>query len=167
MITQITTFVTSKRKELDRFLKFSIVGVIGTVIDFGLFNVLHNIIGVDTILANLMSTSAAVVNNYTWSRYWVYPETRDRQGGKKFLRFVVVSVIAVALNTSILRGADLWLFGPHGLFSGLVACAAAAVGMAHPVFSSNMAKVVATGIVLFWNFFANRMWTFNDVDQVE
>jgi putative flippase GtrA len=35
----------------------------------------------------------------------------------------------------------------------------------HSVLSSNAAKVLATGIVLFWNFFVNRLWTFRDVDS--
>jgi putative flippase GtrA len=28
----------------------------------------------------------------------------------------------------------------------------------------NAAKVLATGVVMFWNFFINRFWTYNDVD---
>jgi len=27
----------------------------------------------------------------------------------------------------------------------------------------NAAKVLATGVVMFWNFFVNRFWTYNDV----
>jgi putative flippase GtrA len=118
-------------------------------------------------LSNTLSVSAAIVNNYLWSRYWVYPETKNQQGGKKFAQFVVVSVIAWALNTGILWSTDHWVLGEGGLFARFVAPLAAAVGMEHGVFSSNGAKVIATGIVLFWNFFANRFWTFRDVDQVE
>jgi putative flippase GtrA len=135
------------------------------VIDFGVFNLLHNLLGVYQVLANTCSVSAAIVNNYLWSRYWVYPETKDHQGGKKFVQFVVVSVIAWGLNTGILWSADHWFLGERGLLSGLVAPLAAAAGMEHSVLSSNAAKVIATGIVLFWNFFANRFWTFSDVDQ--
>ena len=29
----------------------------------------------------------------------------------------------------------------------------------------NMAKAIATGVVLFWNFFVNRYWTYSDVDR--
>jgi putative flippase GtrA len=29
--------------------------------------------------------------------------------------------------------------------------------------SYNLAKVMATGVVLFWNFGANRFWTFRTV----
>jgi len=166
LTSRLITLFGEKRQEIVRFLKFCVVGVVGTALDFGVFNLLHNVLGVPQVLANTVSITTAIVNNYTWSRFWVYPETKDRQGGKKFLQFVIVSLIAWALNTAILWGTDRWIFGEQGLLAGIVAPIAAAMGTEHGVLSSNAAKVVATGIVLFWNFFANRLWTFADVDDV-
>jgi putative flippase GtrA len=150
-----------------RFLKFSVVGVIGTAIDFGIFNLLHNVLGWGRVLSNTCSVSAAIVNNYLWNLFWVYPETRGRQNTKKLIQFIVVSISAWALNTGILWSSDRWIFGVNGLFAGLVGTAARMLGAEHEVLSSNVAKVLATGIVLFWNFFMNRLWTFRDVDDVD
>jgi len=164
---RIRALYTSKRQELVRFLKFCVVGTIGTAIDFGLLNLLYNVLGFHQVLSNAVSVSAATVNNYTWSRFWVYPETRHQYGARKFGQFVVVSAIALGLNTAILWVTDHWFLGAGGLLGGLVAPVAVWLNIEHSVLSSNGAKVIATGIVLFWNFFANRMWTFRDVDQVE
>jgi putative flippase GtrA len=167
LISKLTTLAKEKRQELVRFLKFCVVGTIGTAIDFGLLNLLYNVLGLHQVFSNVVSVSAATVNNYTWSRFWVYPETRDQHGGRKFIQFVIVSLIALGLNTAILWVTDHWFLGESGLFRGLVAPVARWIGMEHSVLSSNGAKVIATGIVLFWNFFANRMWTFKDVDDVQ
>ena len=167
MLDRIRTLYTSKRQELVRFLKFCVVGTIGTVIDFGLLNLLYNVLGLHQVLSNVISVSTATVSNYTWSRFWVYPETRHQHGARKFGQFVVVSIVALGLNTAILWVTDHWFLGQDGLLGGLIAPAAVWLGIEHSVLSSNAAKVVATGIVLFWNFLANRMWTFRDVDQVE
>jgi putative flippase GtrA len=167
LLEKIRTLYTPKRQELIRFLKFCVVGTIGTAIYFGLFNLLYNVLQLHQVLSALASNSAAVVNNYTWSRFWVYPETRHQHGARKFVQFVVVSAIAVALNTAILWATDHWVLGHDGLLRALVAPIAAWLGVAHRVLSSNGAAVIATGIVLFWNFFANRMWTFRDVDLIE
>jgi len=35
--------------------------------------------------------------------------------------------------------------------------------MSHPEMGYIPAKVVAIGVVVLWNFLANRAWTFNDV----
>jgi putative flippase GtrA len=166
LVATIKAVVKRKRIEIVRFLKFCGVGAVGTLIDFGFFNLFHNVIGLHQVLSNTMSISLAIVNNYLLSRFWVYPETRRRQGGRKFMQFVVVSLMAWALNTGILWGTDRWVFGEAGLLASLVAPLASTVGTPHEVLSSNMAKVIATGIVLFWNFFANRLWTFRDVDRV-
>ena len=167
MLEKIRILCTSKRQEFVRFVKFCVVGTIGTAIDFGLLNLLYNVLGVHQVLSNVVSVSAATVNNYAWSRFWVYPETKHQHGARKFGQFVIVSAIALGLNTAILWVTDHWFLGEGGFLSGLVAPIAVWLDMEHSVLSSNGAKVVATGIVLFWNFFANRMWTFRDVDQLE
>jgi putative flippase GtrA len=167
LISKLTHLAKERRTDLVRFLKFCVVGVIGTVIDFGIFNLLHNVLGWNRILSNTLSVTAAIVNNYIWNLYWVYPETRGRQNTKKFVQFIVVSISAWALNTGILWSSERWLFGTRSLFSGLVGAAAQMLGTEHEVLSSNAAKVLATGIVLFWNFFVNRLWTFRDVDSSE
>ena len=167
MIARLRTLAQEKRQELVRFLKFCVVGTIGTALDFGLLNLLYNVLGLHQVLSNVISVSTATVNNYTWSRYWVYPETKHQGGARKFLQFVVVSVIALGLNTAILWGTDRLFLGEGGLLGDLVAPVAGWLGVQHSVLSSNGAKVIATGIVLFWNFFANRMWTFSDVDHVQ
>jgi len=167
LIRKLASVVNEKRVEFRRFFKFLVVGTIGTIVDFGLFNLFHNLLGFHSVLANSLSISASIVNNYTWSRFWVYPETKDQQGRKKFIQFVIVSLIAWALNTGILWTTERWILGEMGLFAGVVAPVATALGVKHGVLSSNASKVIATGVVLFWNFFANRFWTFRDVDTVQ
>jgi putative flippase GtrA len=165
LIRRLTHLARERRTDLVRFLKFSVVGVIGTAIDFGIFNLLHNVLGWNRILSNTLSVTAAIVNNYLWNLYWVYPETRGRKDTKKLLQFIIVSITAWALNTGILWSSERWLFGINGLFSGILGALARMLDTEHSVLSSNAAKVLATGIVLFWNFFVNRLWTFRDVDS--
>ena len=179
MISKLKTLAQEKRQELVRFLKFCVVGTIGTIINFALFNLffrvvfkqqylLHpNLEDLYLVVSTVASNSAAVVNNYMWSRFWVYPETKHQSGGRKFMQFVVVSLIAIGLQAGIVWVTERWFLGRSGLFGGLVASIAETVNVEHIALSSNGALVIATGIVLFWNFFANRMWTFGDVDHIQ
>ncbi|MEE8119971.1 MAG: GtrA family protein, partial [Anaerolineales bacterium] len=57
------------RREIKRFLKFSVVGIIGAVVDFGSFNLLANVFGVASIVSSVISFSAAVTSNFIWNRY--------------------------------------------------------------------------------------------------
>jgi len=164
MITNISTFAQDNRKEVARFLKFAVVGTIGAVIDFGTLNLLVQFAGFPKVLANACSFTAAVISNFVWNRLWVYPETRDDPLTKQFIQFFFVNVAGLLINTAIFYGSDRWLLGEAGVFAGPVGGLALALGMSHFDFAYNAAKILATAVVLFWNFFVNRFWTFSHVE---
>ncbi len=153
----------ANRKEIGRFFKFSAVGALGAVIDFGLLNLLVQLAHFPKVIANACSFTAAVISNFIWNRLWVYPETRSDPLRKQFLQFFVVNVVGLVINTAIFYGADRWFLGEMGLLAGPVGALAQTVGIAHFDLAYNSAKVIATGVVLFWNFFVNRLWTFRHV----
>ena len=164
MMAKLSTLARTNRKELVRFGKFSAVGTLGAVIDFGLLNLLVQLAGFPKVLANVCSFTTAVISNFVWNRLWVYPETRGESLSKQFVQFFVVNVAGLGINTAIFYGADRWVLGEMGLLAGPVGGVAQALGMAHFDLAYNGAKVIATGVVLFWNFFVNRLWTFRHVE---
>lgn len=164
MTAKLTSLAQINRREIARFLKFCTVGVLGAVIDFGVLNLLVQLAGFPKVLANACSFTAAVISNFTWNRLWVYPETRGEPLRKQFFQFLVVNLAGLVINTAIFYGVDRWLLGQAGFLAGPTGALALVVGMSHFDLAYNGAKVVATGIVLFWNFFVNRLWTFRHVE---
>ncbi len=140
-------------REAERFFKFLIVGTIGFGVDFGLLTFLVEIVGLEPVVANTFSFSAAVVSNFTLNRYWTYPDSRSKRRRIQLLQFGMVSIIGLAINNLIL----VLLQHP---FDGLLRAVHAPQGLGGYI----PAKMVATIVVLFWNFFVNRFWTYNDVD---
>ncbi len=142
-----------KSKEAERFLKFAVVGTIGFIVDFGLLFFLKEFVGLEsTVLANTISFSAAVVSNFTFNRFWTYPDSRTKKLGSQLIQFTMVSLIGLLINDLIVH------FLEHP-FQLLVDSSLTFL----PVAGYIPAKVVATIVVLFWNFFVNRRWTYNDV----
>lgn len=160
---QIIALARQNRKEFIRFLKFMVVGTIGAVVDFGILNALKlafRAYGVDLgmwrlfggfsvegnlTLANTISFTLAVISNFTWNRFWTYPESRSKPLGGQLGQFFVVNIAGLAINLTVLNALDP-LFKPWLGF-----------------YSYNAAKAVATIIVMFWNYGVNRFWTYNDV----
>jgi len=150
-------------KELERFIKFAIVGVIGAVVDFTVLNIMKVVFeniglgvgwganvnphSVQLVAANAISFSAAVLSNFTWNRLWTFPESRQRPLGSQLGQFAVVNVLGLGINTVLLLVMDQYVF-QH--FVG-------------PRLSYNLAKAVAIGVVLFWNFGVNRIWTYRGI----
>ncbi|HSR46574.1 MAG TPA: GtrA family protein [Anaerolineales bacterium] len=155
--------MSTRPKELTRFLKFSVVGAIGFVIDFGTFNLLHGRAGVAEIPASVVSFLAAVTSNFLWNRYWTYPDSRTKSVRRQAIQFGVVSLAGLAIRTP----AFALLLGPCTDLAGsilAVSPALAAVTTADTL-GANLALGAVVVIVLFWNFFVNRYWTYADVDS--
>lgn len=142
-----------REKEAERFFKFLVVGTIGFVVDFGTLTFLVEVVGLHPVVANTFSFSAAVLSNFMFNRYWTYPDSRTKRRRVQLIQFALVSVIGLAINNTIL----LLLRGP---FNQLLTQVQAPEGIDGYI----PAKIVATVVVLFWNFFVNRYWTYNDVD---
>jgi putative flippase GtrA len=126
--------------------RFAVVGMLGTVIDVGLFALLHTALGLPTLAANTISYSAGIVNNYLLHRHWTYAGRPRRAAGMQFLQFLAVSLSALLLNNLLV----LLLARPLGTFF-----AAAGRG-------DLLAKGCATGVGMVWNYLANTLWTFRD-----
>lgn len=158
MVDALRTRIASNSKELTRFLKFAVVGTIGAVVDFGILYLLHAVLGWHLALSNTISFSCAVISNFVWNRYWTYPDSRSKPITAQLGQFFVVNVAGWAINTGIL----LALNGPLTSLAGALSMVATAE-TAHNL-GYNAAKILATGVVMFWNFFINRIWTYSDVE---
>lgn len=150
------------RREWIRFLKFSIVGTIGAVIDFGLLYFLHSVLGFHIVLSNTCSFTAAVLSNFIWNRYWTYPDSRSKSVQTQLRQFFIVNIAGWGINTGILL---LLRFPFVDLMSNLSAYISS-FGSAELSYKLgyNLAKVFATIVVLFWNFGVNRIWTYSDAE---
>jgi putative flippase GtrA len=146
-LTKLLSAVSDNSSELARFMKFAVVGAIGAVVDFSILNLLVLGLGWPKEYANLVSVTCAVISNFTWNRLWTYPESRERPLHAQFGQFALVNLIGLAINQCVFVTTDSLIFGslaPHPL-------------------DYNLAKATATVVVLFWNFFVNRRWTYRGI----
>ncbi|MFQ5615112.1 MAG: GtrA family protein [Anaerolineales bacterium] len=143
-------------RERARFLRFAIVGTIGAVVDFGVFNLLISVFNIVPVWANVCSFAVAVISNFVWNRYWTYPDSRSKKLRRQLLEFFVVNAIGVLIRTPIFAFMEYPLRGMFTRFPFTLPVSAEFLG-------HNMALATAMVVVLFWNFFVNRYWTYADV----
>jgi putative flippase GtrA len=159
----------TKHKEVERFIKFLIVGTIGALIDLGLTNFMMKFVFhvaannvVPVLISGAIGFSAAVTSNFLWNRYWTYPDSRSRPIAKQVAQFVAVNAVGLGIRLIILNLLYIpavWLvehISQDLIHFNLSANQEARIG-------ANAVIMVAQVIVLFWNFFVNRHWTYNDV----
>ena len=164
LVGSVWSKLLANPSRVKRFAKFAVVGAIGAVVDFVVLNIMkvvfENIglgVGWDVSMkpheiqlaaANIISFSAAVLSNFTWNRLWTFPESRERPLGKQLVQFTIVSVLGLIINTVLLLVMDRYVF--QRFFD--------------PRVSYNLAKAVAIGVVLFWNFGMNLIWTYRGIE---
>ena len=159
-LTNLLALARSNTKELVRFLKFAIVGAIGTVVDFSVLNLLIQFAGFEKSWANTCSFTVAVFSNFTWNRLWTFPQSRERPLFSQLGQFVLINAFGLAINLTIFLSLDRFVLGEAGALAAPMSSLSGLLGIAHFTLAYNLAKAMATIIVLFWNFVANRLWTY-------
>lgn len=125
-----------------QFGRFGIVGLLNTVVDFGILNLLSRTLGITAGIViggvNIPGFLVAVANSYFWNKLWVF---RDRDKGESLLhdfpKFFAVTVGGSVINSGIIIVLTTYIL-PPGDFSAETWL--------------NVAKGAATAATLFWNF---------------
>ena len=164
-----------KAKEIERFIKFAFIGMLGFAIDFGVLFLLQSSIlppvdpldqqlPLNVALATTISFILAVTSNYTWNRLWTYPDSRSYSIRRQLTQFAIVSVVGWIARTA-------WITATYVSFGVLsTTLVRLLIDSYQPALvdeqklGTMFAQLIGVVVVMIWNFLANRYWTFNDVD---
>lgn len=128
-----------------QFSKFVLVGLLNTSIDFGILNLLVAATsitgGLSIIPLNALAFSAAVTNSYFWNRRWVFA---GRHGGN-FVLFLIITIIGIGINSAVVF---------------LITTFVSPIGGLDRTLWVNVAKILATGVSLVWNFTGYKLIVF-------
>lgn len=119
------------------FIKYAIVGCLGLVVDLGLFYLLHEVLDVNYLISNIVSSSLAVLHNFILNSFITF-KVRDKLV-QRFVSFYLVALIGMGVSSGILA-----------LMIDVL--------MLHSMFS----KAVSVFIVAILQYFINKKWTFGE-----
>ncbi len=164
-----------KAKEVERFVKFAFVGLLGFVIDFGALFVLQSSLlppvndlqerlPVNVAIATSISFALAVASNYAWNRFWTYPDSRSYSVRRQLTQFAIVSVIGWIARTAWITATYVFLGLLSTQFIQMLIVGYQPQLLDEHKLGTMIAQFIGVVVVMVWNFLANRYWTFNDVD---
>ena len=120
-----------------RFFKFGAVGISGMVIDFSVTWWCKEKIKLNKYFSNSAGFCCAVTTNFLLNRYWTFGYA-SHPFAAQFAAFTLVSLTGLLINNLLLY-----------LFSKYIKT------------NFYLIKLVVTGLVFFWNYFINFLFTFN------
>ncbi len=119
-----------------QLIKFALVGITGMGLDFGTTWLLKEKIKINKFVANSCGFSIAVVNNFILNKYWTF-DNQNPIATEQFVKFLVISIVGLGINSLLLF---ILLKKIKGNFY--------------------LVKLAVIGLVFFWNFSANYLYTF-------
>lgn len=120
-----------------QFVKFCMVGVLNTMVSFGVYAMLTRYALLDPLAANAIAFVIAVTISFILNKMWTFSDMSATYV-RQYYRFFVISGIGLVIS-------ELIIFTLHKMFH---------------VFDIT-AFIISVVVVMFWNFGANKSWTFN------
>lgn len=126
--------IKKHKKLIDQILKFGVVGGLAFLIDYVLLYALTEFVGIHYLISSVISFTVSLIFNYILSIKWVFDVTK-KQTVKEITIFVILSVIGLGINQVVMYvGSDLL-----NIYYMLT-------------------KIIATAIVMVWNFVTRKIF---------
>ncbi|HPZ39269.1 MAG TPA: GtrA family protein [Candidatus Atribacteria bacterium] len=123
-------------KGLGQFIKFNVVGIMNTAVDFGVFMILNRYLGLIYAVSQVISYSCGMVNSYFLNKFWTF-QKREGFTAIEVTKFILVNLCSLGISLLvlyILQSKWSWEVLPS--------------------------KVLATGFSVGVNFLGNKFWVF-------
>ena len=134
-----------KNKKLNEVLRFAVTGGICFLVEFVLLVLLRDTVGLPTLIANAIAFTISVILNYFLCLLWVFEGATGGNGGRQ-AAFFITSVIGLGINELIMFLLSLAFH--EDLVVMTIAGREVTMYMIH--------RVIATVIVMIWNYFSKK-----------
>ncbi|PIV90021.1 hypothetical protein COW46_03955 [Candidatus Gracilibacteria bacterium CG17_big_fil_post_rev_8_21_14_2_50_48_13] len=140
MVQKLYTYITNAT-----FIKFCLVGTLNTLIDVGILQLLLLVSGIDPHTSPLLfvfvliAFFSAVLNGFFLNKLWTFRMRTRKNSTRQFIKFLITNLVGLGLTMILM------------FFL---------VQLLHMV--PYIAKLCTSALVLVWNFFATKHWTFKE-----
>jgi putative flippase GtrA len=140
--------------------KFGLVGLVSTLIDFSILNIVHSGFSVNLIIANIISTTIAMGFSFLMNRKYVFTG-----GTKSILHQTVAFLLVTSFGLYVIQSVVLHLLtvtwtGPANLVVYLIGAVGLSQVIGKNFIITNFAKIIATMFSLVWNYVFYRRVVF-------
>lgn len=123
---------------LAQFVRYGFVGASAFVVDFSSLWILTDCFDLYYVYSNMIAFTIGLVYSYILTVLWVFKESTYQNKWVEFVVFAIIGIIGLVLNTKLLY----WMTEYLAIYY-------------------LVSKIMATIVVLFWNFFARKYLLFS------
>tara|TARA_B100001989_G_C24550333_1_gene474038 strand:- start:351 stop:767 length:417 start_codon:yes stop_codon:yes gene_type:complete len=119
------------------FSRFTVVGAMNTVIDFGVFAILFYWFELSPVVSHICAFFVALINSFIFNAIWTFKNLKRDQLIRQMSRFYMVGIIGLLLSTPVVKYLSLFF---------------------HPL----IAKIAAMAVSFIWNYIGSWIFVFKD-----
>lgn len=145
----IASWIGKKLLIVYQAAKFFLVGILNTIIDIGVLNILIALLNVATgflyAVFKGISFLVATTNSYFWNKFWTFEKRQETAKPGEFLKFLIVTTVGLLINVGV-ASVVVNVIGPQ-------------LGITVKLWAS-IGAIVAAFFAFVWNFLASKFVVF-------
>lgn len=138
------------KKNLRQLVAFAVIGILNTISDFVIFNILYGVFNFPLFLANVLAVTLVMGISLQLNRKYVFGATGDNYTGQA-VKFMIVTLSGLYVIQNVI------LFVILGMIEGLHIQSGP---LSNHIVQANAAKAVGVGGSAIWNFVLYKLWVF-------
>ena len=116
-----------------QFFRYLFVGGFAAVVNIGSLYVFTEFVHLYYLVANILGFLLGLLTNYLLSKWLVFSKENNLNKVTEFIIYAIIGVVGLGLDTGFV-----WLFTTIGIYYMI-------------------GKIISTGLVFIWNFFARKI----------
>ena len=136
LLSNVTNYIFNEK--LKSVSRFSIIGILNTLIDFAVFTISHSLFGINYSVSQTAGYSFGVINSFIFNKNWTFQnKNANKKTVNQFVQFIIINVIVLTITLIFMR-------------------------LLIKNFELNIyvAKIIVTFIAQIINFLAYKLWVF-------
>ena len=142
------------KKTIWQMVKFAIVGVLNTLVDFAVFQTLNLTLGW-VYAAQVLGYTFGVINSYLWNSNWTFRKERTKSFREMSL-FLLVNILSLCVSLGVM-----WLCREVLGVTNAWAAGWMPASLSGFIKGDTIAKLIATCFSIVVNYVGNRLFVFN------
>ncbi len=143
------------KRTVIQFVKFNIVGVLNTLVDFLVFQALNLLLGW-TYLAQVVGYCCGIVNSYAWNSNWTFRDVRTRSA-REITLFLIVNLVSLGVSLGVMWFCRTVLV----IDDAWVSCWIPAF-LSSFIKGDTVCKLIAMPFAIVVNYAGNRLFVFKE-----
>lgn len=143
------------KRTVIQFVKFNIVGVLNTLVDFLVFQALNLLLGW-TYLAQVAGYCCGIVNSYAWNSNWTFRDARTRSA-REITLFLIVNLASLGVSLGVM-----WLCRTVLVIDDAWVASWIPAFLSSFIKGDTVCKLIAMPVAIVVNYAGNRLFVFKE-----